>query len=135
MDPYVTFEVPPAIRRTVVDAEYVPAIRSWLAAGRGLSVWMDRELSSDRAGNRLTPGDGRASHWRFGSIAFHIDDIVVCDRGAELQVMRGLPEHKRRDYEDRDGRDLALVYDSARDTVVAYQAAFTPLSKYLAQGE
>ena len=135
MDPYITFEVPPDIRRTGVDAEHVPAIRSWLAAGRGLSVWIDRELTPDRAGNRLTPGDGPAGHWRFGLIAFHIDDIVVCDRGAELRTLRGLSKTKRREYEDRDGKDLALVYDAERDTVVAYQAVFTPLSKYLAKGE
>lgn len=135
MDPYITFEVPPDIRRTVVDAEHVHMIRSWLAAGRGLSVWMDRELSSDRAGNRLTTGDSPAWHWRFGLIAFHIDDIVVCDRGAELCAMRGLSKVKRRAYEDRAGTDVALVYDAERDTVVAYQAVFTPLSKYLAKGE
>lgn len=133
MDVAITYEVPAEQRRTVIDSGAIGGIRDWLAAGRGITLWVDREITSLPAGNRVTPGDGRASHWRFGCPAFHIDDIVVCQRGAELAQRRGMPAYRWRVYEDRGGRDVAIVYNSDRDDHVAYAAVFTPLSKYLTQ--
>lgn len=126
--------MPDDIRRTVLPVEHAGALRNWIETGRGLTLWIDLEMSTDRAGNRITPGDGRASHWRFGTCAFHIDDIVICTRGAELARKRGMVVYRwRNNYEARDGDDVTLVYNAECDDVIAYKAAFTPLSKYLTQ--
>lgn len=63
-------------------------VRQWLADGRKVAVWEDKEISSSPAPDVLTPADGKPGHWRYGqkpSRILELDDVTFYLKGSAVR--------------------------------------------------
>ena len=65
-----------------LDPHCAPKVREWLAAGRKVAVWQNKDLSSSNVGGlAFTPGDRPSPHWKYGN-----DPLEICERHEDFVV-------------------------------------------------
>jgi len=100
------------------------AVREWLAAGRGVNVWRNRDLSSRSVGQAtFTPGDGETPpHWNVGREYEHYDTADAFRFWRKARVAR--PERRTESgaYEARKSRQFRFA-DSPRGLDAARELA------------
>lgn len=92
-----------------VDFENAPKLRQWLAAGRKIAVWSNKDLSSHKVGDlAFSPGDRLTPpHWQYGTAPDLVTDdaslfeVETCKEIKRIKARRGPPAYgyvSRADY-------------------------------------